>query len=117
MGGTPFNNEGAGGEYDKHGKPIVLQVQAGEKVYQDFTLEVSDPGGHSSLPKASNAIVRLSAGLARLGPGTSIWLEDDLGRRCRAAQALSTARIADSPWNSAEPGSCFGAQGPAKGLR
>lgn len=60
-------NEGAGGEYDRHGKPIVLQVQAGEKVYQDFTLEVTDPGGHSSLPKADNAIVRLSAGLAKLG--------------------------------------------------
>ncbi len=60
-------NEGAGGEYDRNGKPIVLQVQAGEKVYQDFTLEVTDPGGHSSLPKADNAIVRLSAGLAKLG--------------------------------------------------
>ena len=60
-------NEGAGGEYDKDGRPIVLQVQAGEKVYQDFKLEVTDPGGHSSLPKRGNAIVRLSAGLARLG--------------------------------------------------
>jgi len=60
-------NEGAGGEYDKNGKPIVLQVQAGEKVYQDFTLAVTDPGGHSSLPKPNNAIVSLSAGLAKLG--------------------------------------------------
>jgi acetylornithine deacetylase/succinyl-diaminopimelate desuccinylase-like protein len=60
-------NEGAGGEYDRNGKPIVLQIQAGEKVYQDFRLEVTDPGGHSSLPKANNAIVRLAAGLARLG--------------------------------------------------
>ena len=60
-------NEGAGGEYDRNGRPIVLQVQAGEKVYQDFKLEVTDPGGHSSLPRKDNAIVRLSAGLARLG--------------------------------------------------
>jgi acetylornithine deacetylase/succinyl-diaminopimelate desuccinylase-like protein len=60
-------NEGAGGEYDRNGKPIVLQVQAGEKVYQDFKLEVTDPGGHSSLPKRGNAIVSLSAGLAKLG--------------------------------------------------
>jgi len=60
-------NEGAGGEYDEDGRPIVLQVQAGEKVYQDFNLEVTDPGGHSSLPKPGNAIVTLSAGLARLG--------------------------------------------------
>jgi acetylornithine deacetylase/succinyl-diaminopimelate desuccinylase-like protein len=60
-------NEGAGGEYDRNGKPIALQIQAGEKVYQDFALEVSDAGGHSSLPKKDNAIVRLGAGLARLG--------------------------------------------------
>jgi len=59
-------NEGAGGEFDRSGKPIVLGIQAGEKVYQDFALEVRDPGGHSSLPKPDNAIARLGAGLARL---------------------------------------------------
>jgi acetylornithine deacetylase/succinyl-diaminopimelate desuccinylase-like protein len=60
-------NEGAGGEYDRNGKPIVLQVQSGEKIYQDFALEATDPGGHSSLPKANNAIVRLGTALAKLG--------------------------------------------------
>ena len=60
-------NEGAGGEYDRNGKPIVLQIQSGEKIYQDFALEATDPGGHSSLPKANNAIVRLGAALAKLG--------------------------------------------------
>ena len=60
-------NEGAGGELDKNGKPVALNIQAGEKVYQDFALEATDPGGHSSLPKPNNAIVRLSAALARLG--------------------------------------------------
>jgi acetylornithine deacetylase/succinyl-diaminopimelate desuccinylase-like protein len=60
-------NEGAGGTLDRDGKPVALEIQAGEKVYQDFALEASDPGGHSSLPKPGNAIVRLSAGLARLG--------------------------------------------------
>jgi len=59
-------NEGAGGEYDKDGKPVALGIQAGEKVYQDFALEVSDPGGHSSIPKPENAIARLGAGLERL---------------------------------------------------
>jgi acetylornithine deacetylase/succinyl-diaminopimelate desuccinylase-like protein len=60
-------NEGAGGELDSHGNPVALQIQAGEKVYQDFKLEMTDPGGHSSLPKADNAIVRLGTALARLG--------------------------------------------------
>lgn len=60
-------NEGAGGELDANGKPATLQIQAGEKVYQDFLLEASDVGGHSSRPTKNNPIVRLSAGLARLG--------------------------------------------------
>jgi acetylornithine deacetylase/succinyl-diaminopimelate desuccinylase-like protein len=60
-------NEGAGGELDKNEKPVALQIQAGEKVYQDFALEASDVGGHSSRPTKNNPIVRLSAGLVRLG--------------------------------------------------
>jgi acetylornithine deacetylase/succinyl-diaminopimelate desuccinylase-like protein len=60
-------NEGAGGELDKDEKPVALQIQAGEKVYQDFALDASDVGGHSSRPTKNNPIVRLSAGLVRLG--------------------------------------------------
>jgi len=60
-------NEGAGGEFDRNGKPMALQIQAGEKVYQDFAVETRDPGGHSSLPKPHNAIVRLSVALAKVG--------------------------------------------------
>jgi acetylornithine deacetylase/succinyl-diaminopimelate desuccinylase-like protein len=60
-------NEGAGGELDKNEKPLALQIQAGEKVYQDFVLEASDVGGHSSRPNKNNPITRLSAGLAKLG--------------------------------------------------
>jgi acetylornithine deacetylase/succinyl-diaminopimelate desuccinylase-like protein len=60
-------NEGAGGELDDNGKPVALQIQAGEKVYQDFDLDTSDVGGHSARPNKNNAIVRLARGLARLG--------------------------------------------------
>ena len=60
-------NEGAVGELDEHDKPVALEIQAGEKVYQDFALEASDVGGHSSRPNKNNPIVRLSAGLVRLG--------------------------------------------------
>lgn len=59
-------NEGAGGLLDAAGKPLLLQVQAGEKVYQDFLLESRDRGGHSSRPGRTNAINQLVAGLARL---------------------------------------------------
>ena len=59
-------NEGAGGELDANGKPVALQIQAGEKTYQDFQLEVVDGGGHSSRPKQSTAISVLAQGLVKL---------------------------------------------------
>jgi acetylornithine deacetylase/succinyl-diaminopimelate desuccinylase-like protein len=59
-------NEGAGGRMDASGKRIALNILAGEKVYQDFTLEITNPGGHSSAPVKDNAIRRLSAALARV---------------------------------------------------
>ncbi len=59
-------NEGAGGELDADGTPVALQVQAGEKVYQDFELVATHGGGHSSRPVRDNPISRLSAGLVRL---------------------------------------------------
>ena len=58
-------NEGGGGTMRK-GKYLTNEVQASEKVFQDFKLEVTNPGGHSSLPVKDNAIYRLAAGLARL---------------------------------------------------
>ncbi|MEO6076754.1 MAG: M20/M25/M40 family metallo-hydrolase [Dokdonella sp.] len=60
-------NEGAGGELDKDDKPIALQVQAGEKIYQDFTLESTNSGGHSSRPIKENAIYHLAAGISKIG--------------------------------------------------
>jgi len=58
-------NEGGGGNMRK-GKYLTNEVQASEKVYQDFRLESTNPGGHSSLPVKDNAIYHLSEGLARL---------------------------------------------------
>ncbi|MBI1251264.1 MAG: M20/M25/M40 family metallo-hydrolase [Alphaproteobacteria bacterium] len=59
-------NEGADGELSPDGRRVALNVQAGEKVYQLFTLTVTNPGGHSSRPVPENAIYRLSAALQRL---------------------------------------------------
>jgi acetylornithine deacetylase/succinyl-diaminopimelate desuccinylase-like protein len=58
-------NEGGGGNI-RRGKYLTNEVQASEKVFQDFRLEVTNSGGHSSLPVRDNAIYHLSAGLARL---------------------------------------------------
>jgi len=58
-------NEGGNGNMRK-GKYLTNEVQASEKVFQDFHLEVTNSGGHSSLPVKDNAIYHLSGGLARL---------------------------------------------------
>jgi len=58
-------NEGGGGLM-KGGKYLVNEIQASEKVYQDFRLETRNGGGHSSLPVKDNAIYRLSAALSRI---------------------------------------------------
>jgi len=60
-------NEGAAGLLDKTGKPVRMSIQVGEKVFQTYTLEVTNPGGHSSVPVKDNAIYHLAGGLARLG--------------------------------------------------
>lgn len=60
-------NEGGGGLLDKEGKPVRHGIQAGEKIYQSFQLEVTNPGGHSSAPFKDNAIYHLADGLSRLG--------------------------------------------------
>ena len=59
-------NEGGGGQ-SKGGKKIANRVQASEKVYVDYTLEVTNKGGHSSQPQPDNAIYQLSDALARIG--------------------------------------------------
>ncbi|RYD85525.1 MAG: M20/M25/M40 family metallo-hydrolase, partial [Sphingomonadales bacterium] len=60
-------NEGAGGRIDPDtGKYVFNGVQAGEKLYQDFHIEVTNPGGHSSRPVPDNAIYRLGTALAKV---------------------------------------------------
>lgn len=44
----------------------MLEVEAGQKAYQDFELSVASPGGHSARPERENAIYELADGLARL---------------------------------------------------
>jgi acetylornithine deacetylase/succinyl-diaminopimelate desuccinylase-like protein len=59
-------NMDAGDPVVLNGKRLMRTVQASEKVYVTFKLEVHNPGGHSSLPPKDNAIYRLAAALGRL---------------------------------------------------
>ena len=58
-------NEGGGGAM-KDGIHVANAVQASEKVYQTFILEITNPGGHSSLPLKDNAIYHLADALVRI---------------------------------------------------
>jgi acetylornithine deacetylase/succinyl-diaminopimelate desuccinylase-like protein len=60
-------NEGAGGELDKSGNRVALEIEAGEKFPQNYRLEVTNKGGHSSRPVKDNAIYHLAAAVMRIG--------------------------------------------------
>src|SRR5947207_13502389 len=59
-------NMDAGDPVILNGKRLMRTVQASEKVFVTFKLEVHNAGGHSSLPTKDNAIYRLAAALGRL---------------------------------------------------
>ena len=59
-------NEGASGELDAEGHRVVMQLQAGEKASQNFRLEVTNKGGHSSRPVKDNAIYHLAGALKKI---------------------------------------------------
>jgi acetylornithine deacetylase/succinyl-diaminopimelate desuccinylase-like protein len=60
-----LNPDGGGVELH-NGKATIFSVDASEKLYADYQLTVTNPGGHSSLPVPDNAIYELADGLERL---------------------------------------------------
>jgi acetylornithine deacetylase/succinyl-diaminopimelate desuccinylase-like protein len=60
-------NEGGWGELDAKGQRVSLDIEAGEKFPQNYLLEVTNPGGHSSRPVKDNAIYHLAAAVSRIG--------------------------------------------------
>ena len=59
-------NPDSGGVTSIKGKPLNLDIEASEKLYADFQLTATNPGGHSSLPRPDNAIYHIADALARL---------------------------------------------------
>jgi acetylornithine deacetylase/succinyl-diaminopimelate desuccinylase-like protein len=59
-------NPDAGGVELDHGRAVVADVEATEKVYSDFQIMAINRGGHSSLPRPDNAIYELTAALSKL---------------------------------------------------
>ena len=59
-------NMDAGGIELDHGRAVVADVEATEKVYADYEVTARNPGGHSSRPRPDNAIYELTTALNKL---------------------------------------------------
>lgn len=59
-------NPDSGGVVTDHGKPLSMEFEATEKLYADFRVVATNPGGHSSLPVPDNAIYHIADALAKL---------------------------------------------------
>ena len=102
-------NEGGGGETDGEGHLVAQTVQVGEKIYQDFVLSLTNPGGHSSMPVPDNAIYRMSAALAKIGGHEFPLQFNDTTRAMFAKAAVlrpgeigeAAARLAADPGDAA----------------
>ncbi len=62
-----INTDAGGGLLAPDGRPLIYLVQGAEKTYATFDLTVTNPGGHSSRPRAGdNAIADLARALVRI---------------------------------------------------
>jgi acetylornithine deacetylase/succinyl-diaminopimelate desuccinylase-like protein len=59
-------NHDGGGVMLENGRAVQVDLTASEKVYADFDLIATNPGGHSSAPPRENAIYSLTRALDRI---------------------------------------------------
>ena len=99
-------NADNGGVSTEKGKPRSVEVGAAEKLYADFQLEVTNPGGHSSRPDQENAIYRLARALGRLdnapfpfelNPVTRAFFTSIAGRETPARKAAIEGVLQPTP--------------------
>jgi len=62
-----LNTDAGGGTLGDDGTPRYYSIQAGEKTYADYEIVITNPGGHSSRPTGTNAIVDMAGVLERIG--------------------------------------------------
>jgi len=55
-----LNSDAGGGDLDRNGNAITYNIQAAEKTYATWNITARNPGGHSSRPRADNAIYDLA---------------------------------------------------------
>jgi acetylornithine deacetylase/succinyl-diaminopimelate desuccinylase-like protein len=101
-----LNADAGGGSLDNTtGVATAYYMQTAEKTYASFTLTVRNPGGHSSVPRADNAIYELSEALLRVRAHVfPVMWNDTTIAAFRAASTVTTGpesqalrRFADRP--------------------
>lgn len=100
-----LNGDAGGGLLSTDFKPLIFRLQAGEKTYADYQIEVTDPGGHSSAPTPTNAIYRLARILGRIEAYHFPNQANDLtraslrsvGKRIGGEVGAAMIRFADDP--------------------
>jgi carboxypeptidase PM20D1 len=85
-----LNGDGGGGLLNEDGKPVLYQLQAGEKTYAVFEIAFTDPGGHSSAPTPGNPLYRLAKAIDAIAAYRFAPMRNEL---TKASLALSADRI------------------------
>jgi carboxypeptidase PM20D1 len=85
-----LNTDAGGGALDDNDKPIAYGLQAAEKVYGDWHLTITDPGGHSSRPGATNAIASLAAAVTRIAAYRFPAQQNEITKASLAGTAAGT---------------------------
>ena len=103
-----LNADGGGGTLNDDGEPTAYMIQTSEKTYASFELTVTNPGGHSSTPRADNAIYELATALKNIEAYRFPVMVNDATRLFFRETARITpgevgeamARLADNPDDS-----------------
>ncbi|PZO89541.1 MAG: hypothetical protein DI623_09885 [Sphingomonas sanxanigenens] len=92
-----LNADAGGGAKGPDGKLLGFAFQTSEKTYADYTLTVTNPGGHSSRPRPDNAIYELAAGLTKLADYRFQPMMDDTTRAYfEVRQKSETGKLGDA---------------------
>lgn len=85
-----LNTDGGGGALDEDGRPVAYYLQGAEKTYADYTVTVTNPGGHSSVPRPDNAIYDLARAALNISAYEFPVMSSDITREAFRQTGLRT---------------------------
>ncbi|GAA3905503.1 M20/M25/M40 family metallo-hydrolase [Sphingomonas limnosediminicola] len=75
-----LNADGGGAAYSRDFKPLGFGISMAEKTFQTYFFTTHNPGGHSSRPRADNAIYELTDALEKLKSYRFQPMQNDITR-------------------------------------